>query len=629
MCFHNNFFKIIFFVFLFQSTVSARWMKFDEAASVVKHLEIHHQIAANRLEKIQVIRRVLINKESARTELGLGRLNYNPESWHIQKIEAATINKGKKIQVLKKNIESKSLAAVGPGFDTQVQVTIAYPQVEIGSELELKVNWEQKKESIPGYYSSLSSPDPGEAYVHYEETWDSEVDLFSEAYDTEGYLSANISKRKIKLKLNHPAFKRVVEEEHVLLHPKNWFWFGVSNINSWNDFPAWTLKVYEKVIESKLPDDLNQMTEQVALIQDPTEQIDALTSKLADRYRYVGDWRSVHGAYHPYSLAQISSAGYGDCKNLSTVVAAMLRHLGYTARIAWVSRGVDFEPLPFVHLPFLQVNHAIVFVQKNSQVWWVDPTNPASFAKGIPHDIAARPALILQPTSLSLNQVSEMKPEQNQVSVNLKLKLSEEQSVQGSGDFELTGYNAFSLAGADLSGSKENLKYSMASWVSGFKDIGNFTFPDFDLSSRQVKDFKTTFSFVANWDLVQSSGGPGLVLESMSSYRDLMLANQGRVSGLSLGHLFQRTSRIQLFNRQFVINKNMNCSGESKWFDFSRSLSSEDNGNSLTLVDNFKLKQSKIYSEELLQSEFKLAQKKLRNCQAPMMAIFSKAESSR
>ena len=53
------------------------------------------------------------------------------------------------------------------------------------------------------------------------------------------------------------------------------------------------------------------------------EQLNAVTSGVAESIRYVGDWRLVKGAFNPRPLATIARSGYGDCKDFTVTAGAI------------------------------------------------------------------------------------------------------------------------------------------------------------------------------------------------------------------------------------------------------------------------------------------------------------------
>jgi len=102
-------------------------------------------------------------------------------------IEAKTINGSKEFEVPESDIVIKPLSSSGPGFDTQNQVSVAYPNVEIGSQLELKYHLVRTKPSLPGYFNDHFTIGRHVAIENYNEIWESEGPLFVEVFDPENF----------------------------------------------------------------------------------------------------------------------------------------------------------------------------------------------------------------------------------------------------------------------------------------------------------------------------------------------------------------------------------------------------------------------------------------------------------
>jgi len=92
----------------------------------------------------------------------------------------------------------------------------------------------------------------------------------------------------------------------------------------------------------------------------PKEKLDAITRFVMREIRYQQDYEDTIAGVKPHSAAVVLQRGYGDCKDKSVLIMTLARALGIQTRFAILrTTGVgDF----IKELPFLQFNHAIVYV---------------------------------------------------------------------------------------------------------------------------------------------------------------------------------------------------------------------------------------------------------------------------
>ena len=157
---------------------------------------------------------------------------------------------------------------------------------------------------------------------------------------------------------------------------------SVSNLQSWADVVAWALPIYEN--GEVLPEAGRQ---RVALIQrehvSDAARITAAIRYVQDEFRYVADGIGV-GGYIPATPSRVIELGYGDCKDKSVLMVAMLRALGFDANVALtdIDRGAELAELPPSPHAF---DHMIVQLTYQGQSHWIDAT--ASHQGGIFPDL--------------------------------------------------------------------------------------------------------------------------------------------------------------------------------------------------------------------------------------------------
>lgn len=151
--------------------------------------------------------------------------------------------------------------------------------------------------------------------------------------------------------------------------------FLFSTGESWKSVGA----AYARVVEAQLQGaKLSDIAERVVADEKRPEEIAArLTDWLQQSIRYTG----VHfgeAKIVPRSPAETLSRGFGDCKDMSTLLVGLLRQAGVPAHVALIRIEGDVDQ----GLPGLgQFDHAIVHVPGQKPLW-IDPTN-ASVAHGV------------------------------------------------------------------------------------------------------------------------------------------------------------------------------------------------------------------------------------------------------
>ena len=107
----------------------------------------------------------------------------------------------------------------------------------------------------------------------------------------------------------------------------------------------------------------------------PEDQIDFIVSSLIEKIRYLGDWRPIKGGHIPRSLSVIAKSSFGDCKDLSVSLAAILRKIGFKAQVALIYRDyAHHKSNEFTWSNMAAFNHAIVRAEINNKIYWLDAT---------------------------------------------------------------------------------------------------------------------------------------------------------------------------------------------------------------------------------------------------------------
>ncbi|MCB9646950.1 MAG: DUF3857 domain-containing protein [Deltaproteobacteria bacterium] len=132
------------------------------------------------------------------------------------------------------------------------------------------------------------------------------------------------------------------------------------------------------------------------------EVVRALVAWLHAQVRYTG-LEFGRGAIIPRAPAETLKRGYGDCKDKSVLLAAMLRARGIPAHVALVRSGDDPDVLP--ELPGVDAfNHMVVRIPGDAPLW-VDATAERASVGSMPPSVQGRLSLVVRPDVTALEQV--------------------------------------------------------------------------------------------------------------------------------------------------------------------------------------------------------------------------------
>ncbi|MES2855834.1 MAG: DUF3857 domain-containing protein [Bdellovibrionota bacterium] len=604
----------------FTLPASARWIEPKEASHAINFSNLEVQVRKDGSHIDTLEQQVEILNDAGRDSEGMLRFTTTAQSSEIKIIQAATINGGTRMAVPESDIEIKPLASAGPGFDLFYQVTIAFPDVRIGSKLYIKYSVDIKEAPMPGFFS-MNYPIGWNQYVQKASVRVvSELPIVSEVFDTSNSFSVSRTEKSLTVKTKRPVYRAITEEDSFLMNPRAVPWIGVTTAKSWSDFPPETVAAFETELAAKLPKKYEQIVAKAAREKSDIDQINAVTSGLADQVRYVGDWRPVKGLYHPRPLAKVSETGFGDCKDFSASAGSMLRKLGFEVHVALVGRGKDWITSPIqISAPY--INHAILFVKKGSNEYWIDPTNLTSFAQGIYSDIENRPAIVLSPGAPFQKMIPSMNADTASIAIKSAFKMSPKGAIYVAGSFHLGGHGAVSMTGGQLSSTKQQLDYSLLKWITAnTTDIKTWKMGNYDLRSRTVKDLKTEFEYERAWHPMVTSAGIGYLIPATPYLSYFRVRLDGRISDLFLDDPIRWSREFTFTGMKPIVSNDFSCEGQSKWGDFSRSM--KRSGESFKVNDSFKLKVSHADVRDLATKEFKVFQEDFAKCMQEAVVVF-------
>ncbi|MCZ0932964.1 MAG: DUF3857 domain-containing transglutaminase family protein [Oligoflexia bacterium] len=624
----------IFFLIFFSSVTSARWankgaaaLRYDLWRSVLK-------VKKDGSYTQEVEFKVKILKDSAVDSFINFLLTYNEQSQKLTVLSAKTITKGKTFPVDSKFIEDKPLASAPSGFDQIRQALIAFPQVEVGSVVYMRYRYEYKIAPYQGFFSYSQFFD-GALFSNAELKIESALPLYYKLNDPQKFFkisyrsrSGKQQKYELKLRLKRSLFKKIVDEKYAFSNVKLFPFIEVASDKKWSKMvQALTVK-YEDKISEPLPKLYQKILKSAKKFKTGSEeQINFVMSSLIDKIRYMRDWRSINGGYIPRSLSDIVKTGFGDCKDMSVSLSALLRQLGWTAQVALIHRSSTRHSSDDYALPNRSAfNHAIVYAKIKNKVFWLDPTNFSVYSRGVFADIADRPALVLEQPVSKMLRTPKLRSSGAERSLFQDFSLAKNDLLKVRGSMRFKGRAAVSYTGALINNSKKSIDYGfIKSTGVDLSTLKEWKVGGYDLKSRIVKDFSVKVSYTAkknnSFSGYKSQLGSIFFFSYPSELRVFFIRAVNRISDLFLGQQRKIVMVSKLKNIKPVGNVNFNCLIKSKWFDADRKVESIQ---PLVIKDSYEFKTTEVSAKEIKSSPFIKLQEDLKNCFFHVAMIYKK-----
>ena len=282
----------------------------------------------------------------------------------------------------------------------------------------------------------------------------------------------------------------------------------ISDYASWEEFGKWTESIY--LTGEALPDDAREVCDEIkSRGLDPDETAVAALRWVQENIRYLGSFLGEH-THAPYTLDQICDRRFGDCKDKSMLLTAMLRYLDFDAAPALVNtigREGIFNQFP----GYRNFDHLIVHLELDGLEYWLDPTRTfqrGSLAKS--YAPAYGYAFVIRPGEAALSPVTPAGFDTIHTSITESYDIPDM-----SGDATLrvhtvaTGLDADRLrrtfATQSLSDVEENYRAYYANDFEGITVAAPMTVTDDEEQNRIV--LTESYAITNLWDKKENEGG--------------------------------------------------------------------------------------------------------------------------
>lgn len=478
--------RVVFIVlvfFLVYMDVSAFAIEPDEDDSYVILLdEGSHEIHEDGSSIETIHSKYKILKEEALEELGERKISYLSENEDVKIIKALTIKpNGKKYKA--KIIQDVSPQQSYSSYSDQKTKIISMHNLAVGDIIDLEYSTISEYSKIKGewwgqfYFATsapieisrftLTLPIHKEIYIKAEHIDIEPCTGYIEDASTKTYIWEKSNCQKIELEYMMPPIEDVAP------------YIKYTTISDWQKIATW----YWNASKDKITP-TPEITEEVALITAAAyttkDKISAILRYFQEKFRYVSMSFGIN-AYEPHRAGEVFENRYGDCKDQTVLLIAMLKSIGVDAYPVLVRYGESFVSLDRVVPSPGEFTHVIAYTHVDGQDLWLDPLENSLDLGDIPYSLTEEKLFVIKPTGGEFIDIPPMPLDRTTGTLKKTIALNEDGSCTGT--FE-TIVNDISAPSCRDSLKKltyktiELFKLNLLNQISPGGKVINFSFSD-------------------------------------------------------------------------------------------------------------------------------------------------------
>ena len=218
-----------------------------------------------------------------------------------------------------------------------------------------------------------------------------------------------------------------------------------------------------------------------------TEKAKKIYNWVQQNIKYVAFEDGLEG-FIPRRAAVICSRRFGDCKDMSSLLTALLQLAGINAYFTWI--GTRDIPYDYTDVPLpITDNHMIATANINNQWVFLDGTDPNGIY-GFPTEfIQGKQALVsIADNNYKILRVPEVEAEKNLITDSTFITL-DENGIKGNSSVYYNGYFGSDISNAllykDASETKDYVKYRMGKASNKFI-LDDYSIHTINPQTRQV-----------------------------------------------------------------------------------------------------------------------------------------------
>ncbi|AZB07977.1 DUF3857 domain-containing protein [Chryseobacterium sp. G0162] len=240
-------------------------------------------------------------------------------------------------------------------------------------------------------------------------------------------------------------------------------------LNNWADFGTW---YYNNLIEPAAlsTPDIKAEVAALRLHGSVEEKVKKIYQYMQTKTRYIYVGLGI-GGWLPMMPDEVHKKGYGDCKGLTNYMKTLLNEAGIPSYYCVINSGlsqVSFDQ----DFPKMGGNHAILMVPTENGNIWLENTSQQTAFNHLGYSTTDRNVLSVKKNGIELINTPVYTADQNKEKQKLKIKIGEDNSITGEGNFFYTGNQYdYNLGFVNLSPKERNDAFKKRFDVLNFERV--------------------------------------------------------------------------------------------------------------------------------------------------------------
>lgn len=410
----------------------AQPVAFVPNATILKD-QINYVVQADGQYTKEEIEEVQINTDQGVKERGQLHMYYSTSLQEVKIIKAYTITPdGRRIDVKPEDIREQQspVSAGAPMFDDQKVKVVIFPAVAIGARLGIHTQKTQKIPLFKGHFYDLEAAWPNTEFKSFEISIQAPRSMKLQVAANKmngGEISPPGSEQQV-WKWSQENVPAVAQEGNATSPHERIPHVAMTSFANYTDAAkAYLARAQAKSAVTpgiqKLADEITQG------VTDRHQQAQALYHWVNHNIRYVAIFLGFGGVV-PHEAQAIADARYGDCKDKTTLLQALLAAKGIASSTALIN-ATDVYWLPTIAMPTTAFNHAITYIPEFDV--FLDTTPGKAMFGVLSPQLLDKTALVIQNAKgePELKKVPVVQAQNNGVNILTTVQLNAQGDIRG------------------------------------------------------------------------------------------------------------------------------------------------------------------------------------------------------